>query len=346
MNDRQHRNNKSWVKWVVLFAILIAVNFIQLPYYFTVPGEAKVLTEVIEVEDGNEYEGTFMLTTIRMGKANIVNYTWSLFSDRRELIPEEQIRPEGETDEQYHHRQMMMMTGSQELAVLVAYNHAGEEAYFENYGVLVTSIIPDMDAEGKLEVGDKIVAIDGEEVLEVNTLFDILGEYEIGDEVPITYEREEETDTVTIEVQSFPEEIDPEGERGGIGIANPVTDRELIKNPEVLIDTDQIGGPSAGLMFTLEIYNQLIEEDITHGFEVAGSGAIDEDGNVGRIGGIKQKVYASHEAGADIFFAPDEEGIEGTNYQIAVEAAEQLGTDMEIVPVSHFEDALNYLESL
>ncbi|UTR15205.1 PDZ domain-containing protein [Salipaludibacillus sp. LMS25] len=346
MRETTYTTKKSWLKWLVLFGILFIINFVQLPYYFSVPGEAKILTEVIEVEDGNPYEGTFMLTTIRMGKANIVNYVWALASDKRELIPEEHVRPEGETDEEYHHRQLMMMTGSQELAVIVAYNYAGKEAYFENHGVLVTSVISGMAAEGNLEVGDRIVAIDGEEVLEIETLFDVLGQYSIGDNVPITFEREGDTYTVELQVDPFPEEIDPEGERGGIGIINPGTDRELVNTPEITIDTDQIGGPSAGLMFSLEIYNQLLDEDITKGHQIAGTGSIDEHGNVGRIGGVKQKVYASHEAGAEIFFAPAEQSEEGSNYEIALEAAESIGTDMEIVPVNTFEDALKYLESI
>lgn len=346
MREAPKRSNKSIVKWIVLFSLLIAVNFIQLPYYFTVPGDAKVLGEVIEVEDRNDYEGSLMLTTIRMGKANTVNYVWSLISDKRELLPEEQIRPEGETDEQYNHRQMMMMTSSQDLAILVAYDYAGKEAYFENYGVLVTTIIPDMDAEDKLEIGDRIIQIDGREVLEINTLFSMLGEYDVGEDVDITFERDGEVETSTITVELFPEAINPEGDRGGIGIANPVTDRQLIFNPDVEINTEQIGGPSAGLMFSLEIYNQLTEEDMTRGYDIAGTGTIDEDGNVGRIGGVKQKVYAADEVGADIFFAPNEEGAEGSNYQDALTTAESIGTDMKIVPVNTFSDALAYLETI
>jgi len=346
MREAAKHSNKSIIKWIVLFSILIAINFIQLPYYFTVPGDAKVLGDVIEVEDGNDYEGSLMLTTIRMGKANTVNYVWSLMSDKRELLPEEQIRPEGETDEQYNHRQMMMMTSSQELAVLVAYGHAEKEAFFENYGVLVTTIIPDMDAEGKLEMGDRIIEIDGTEVLEIDTLFSLLGEYDVGENVEIIFERDGETEETMIEVQLFPEEINPDGDRGGIGIANPVTDRELIHNPDVEIDTDQIGGPSAGLMFTLEIYNQLVEKDITKGYQIAGTGSIDEEGNVGRIGGVKQKIYAADGVGADIFFAPNEEGAEGSNYQEALATAESIGTDMKIVPINTFTDALKYLETI
>ncbi|MFC4735495.1 SepM family pheromone-processing serine protease [Bacillus daqingensis] len=348
MNEtgRQPRRNKGWIKWVVLVAVLLALNFVQLPYYFSMPGDAQPLTDVIEVEERNDYEGSFSLTTIRMGQANPVNFIWSYFSDQRELMPAEEVRPPGETDEMYQHRQLMMMASSQEQAILVAYNAAGFEAEFEEYGVLVTAVIPGMDIEGKLEPGDRITAINETDVLSIEEMFAALESAEIGDSVDVTFEREDEEMQETVEVQAFPEEIGAEEGAGGLGVSNPVTDRELIRDPEVEIDTNTIGGPSAGLMFALEIYNQLTEEDITRGYNIAGTGSIDEDGNVGRIGGVKQKVYASDEDGIDIFFVPVEEGREDSNYQIAIDTAETIGSDMEIVPVGTFDEAMDFLDSL
>ncbi|MBU9711236.1 SepM family pheromone-processing serine protease [Evansella tamaricis] len=346
MRESNKQQSGSYIKWTIFILILLAINYYELPYYFTIPGDAKVLTEVIEVEDGYDYEGTFMLTTVRMGKANVVNYIWAMFSDQREIIPENQIRPEGETDEEYQHRQLMMMAGSQELAVIVAYQHAGKTAFFENRGVFVTSVIPDMDAEGKLQMGDKIIAVDGDEVLDSTKLLSVLGEYNIGDSVTLTVEREGTVADVDIEIFPFPEDINATGDRGGVGIANPVTDRELVNEPEVSIDTAKIGGPSAGLMFSLEIYNQLVPEDITKGYHIAGTGTINEDGDVGRIGGVKQKVIASHNAGAAYFLAPNEGGSPESNYAIAQETADSLKTDMVVVPVDTFEEALEFLRNL
>ncbi|MDG5788308.1 SepM family pheromone-processing serine protease [Evansella sp. AB-P1] len=345
-NDNGKKRNQGYIRWVILIIILLFINFYQLPYYFTVPGDALVLTDVVEVEDRNEYEGSFMLTTVRMGQANVVNYVWALFSDQREIIPEEQVRPPGETDEEYRHRQLMAMTSSQDLAVLVAYEHAGKTAYFENHGVYVTGVIPEMDAEGKLQMGDKIKAVNGQEVLDHSKLLEVLSDYILGDQVTFTIERDDTVQDVTVEVMSFPEEYDDTGERVGIGIAQPVTDRELVRDPEVTIDTNRIGGPSAGLMFSLEIYNQLTEADITKGYQIAGTGAINEQGIVGRIGGVKQKVLASHNADADYFFAPHEGGASGSNYEIAKETAESLRTDMIVVPIDTFEEALEFLEEL
>ncbi|TMW73107.1 SepM family pheromone-processing serine protease [Alteribacter natronophilus] len=345
-NEKRRTIKGSAFSWGIFLLILVFINFYQLPYYFSIPGDAKVLSEVIEVDEGFEYDGSLSLTTVRMGRSNTVNYVWSLLSTERDLVHESLIRPEGESDEEYHHRQLMMMANSQDTAILVAYRNAGKEAYFENYGVIVTSFVEGMDAEAKLEPGDRITAVNGMETQTAQDLLDELGDARIGDQVELRVERDGDTLEVVLAVDHFPEELDPSGERGGIGIAHPVTDRELIKSPEVTIDTRQIGGPSAGLMFSLEIYNQLTEEDITRGHHIAGTGSLNEDGEVGRIGGVKQKVIAADSAGAAVFFVPNENGVEGSNYEIAMETAQSIGTDMEVAGIDTFDEALTYLENL
>ena len=107
-------------------------------------------------------------------------------------------------------------------------------------------------------------------------------------------------------------------------------------------------------MFTLEI-NQLMDEDLTKGYNVAGTGTMQETGEVGRIGGIDLKVIAADEADIEIFFAPDDELPEEvlknnpslrSNYLEAKEVAEKIGTKMKIVPVKTVDDALAYLEEM
>src|SRR5690625_671887 len=97
-------------------------------------------------------------------------------------------------------------------------------------------------------------------------------------------------------------------------------------------------------MFALEIYDQLIEEDLTKGYQIIGTGALDYNGNVLRIGGIDKKVVAADKAGCEIFFAPYEDGADDSNYELAKKTAEDIGTEMEIVPVDTFQEAVTYLE--
>ena len=147
-------------------------------------------------------------------------------------------------------------------------------------------------------------------------------------------------------------EIPGENGRAGLGVRFQ-EDRTLTTDPKVEFNTSNIGGPSAGLLFTLEIMNQLIDGDIAKGYNIAGTGEMLEDGTVGRIGGADFKVIAASRQGVEIFFAPDDDlpeevlarnpGLK-TNYEEAVEMAEKIGTKMKIVPVKTIDDALEYLD--
>lgn len=333
-------------RWIILIIILLFVNFYTLPYYFTKPGDAKVLNTVIEVEGAYEDEGTFMLTTVRMGKANVINYYWAKWSDTRELIHEKKLRPESETDEEYHHRQMMMMSSSQDNATIVAYNKAGKKAYHENYGVIVTGTVEEMSAYGELQLGDLIIAVDAKEITTVDELLTELKDKKKDDEVILTIVRDDTKKEVELFVTKFPESMETAQGRVGIGITSPITKRELIVSPSIKIDTDKIGGPSAGFMFSLEIYNQILGEDITKGYAIAGTGTINEAGEVGRIGGVKQKLIAAERAGANFFLAPNEFDSPTSNYTEALQAAEENNVKMKIVPIDTFDDAIKFLENL
>ncbi|MCM3616375.1 PDZ domain-containing protein [Sutcliffiella horikoshii] len=327
----------------LLIGIVLAVilNFVTLPYYVTRPGDAQVLRPLVTVEDGYEDEGSFMLTTVKMGKANIFTYAIAKVSEYQNIFPINQIRSEDESDEEYSYRQLHMMESSKETAIKIAYEKAGKEVEMLSKGVYVFSVKEGLAAEGKLKIGDRITHIDGEATATAENLMEFVGEKSIGDEIVLTFDRDEKEETTTITLGEHPE--DPN--RAGLGISL-LTDYEITMNPPITINTAQIGGPSAGLMFSLEIYNQLLEEDIAKGYQIAGTGAVNENGEVQRIGGIAQKIVAADKSGVDIFFAPNEKGAEGSNYQEAIVAAEDIKTTMKIVPVDTFDEAVEYLEQL
>lgn len=334
-------------RWLVPVALLFFLLFFQLPYYYSQPGSAITLHELITMEDSFDQEGRFMLTTVKMGRATIPFYLWAKVSPYYRLHSIEQLKYEGESDEQYHERQLMIMKQSQDAAKIVAYRHANKEVMIENKGVYVTSLINGMPAKEVLQSGDMIVQVDGEKVKTAEQLLQQLRGYSVDDEVTLTIERDENTFDVRVGFAPFPKELQASDEEAvGIGIAYPITARELTFDPDVQMDTSEIGGPSAGLMFALQIYNMLTPEDMTKGYAIAGTGTLNEEGKVGRIGGAGQKVVAAHKAGADFFLAPNEGGSPESNYVEAKRTAEQIGTEMQIVPVDTFEDALQFLQSL
>jgi Lon-like protease len=320
---------------------MIVGIFFSLPYYVSKPGIAKELAPIIQVADGTEGKGSFMLTTVRMGRANIYSYVEAKLFDYVELYPVEAILHETETQEEYNARQLHMMAGSKLNAIEVAYKKAGYPVDYEYKGVYVVQVVPDMPAEGKLRSGDRIIKVDGQEFSSSERFIEYVGKKEAGDQVELTIKREDKTKTVNVSVKPFKD--DPK--KFGIGISL-VDDKEIIVDPKVTVKTDEIGGPSAGLMFSLEIYDQLMEEDFTKGYKIAGTGTIDSKGTVGPIGGIDQKIVAADKAGAEIFFAPNEKGGKDSNYKLAVKTAQDIDSKMKVIPVDVIDDAIGYLEKL
>jgi Lon-like protease len=335
-------SRKTSIRLSILAAvILMASALYYLPYYVSKPGMAKELEPIIEVEGGYEEEGSFMLTTVRMGRANIYAYVIAMLSKYQEIYPVEDIRAENESDEEYTIRQLHMMDNSKTSAIEVAYKKAGLPVKYDYKGVYVMRVMPGMPADGKLVPGDHVFEIDGRIFKSSTEFIEYVSSKKAGDVVELAYKRNGKTDKVEVSLKAF----EDGSNRAGVGI-ELVDDKEIDVEPDVTVHSEEIGGPSAGLMFSLEIYNQLTEEDLTKGYAIAGTGTITSDGIVGRIGGIQQKVVAADKAGAEIFFAPFEKGVKDSNYEEAMVAAKDIKTKMKIVPVDTFDEAVSYLENL
>jgi PDZ domain-containing protein len=318
------------------------MTFIRLPYYVTQPGMASELEPIIEVEDGyRDEKGSLSLTTVRFGRANPLTYMWAKLNEFYYIHPLEEIKREDETDEEYYKRQLHMMEASQESAITIAYNKANKKVDYTFHGIYVDGIVKDMPAADVLKVGDRIYKVDNMKFQTAEEFIEYVSRKKEGEEVTISFERKDQQKQGTIKLAAFLD--DPE--KVGIGISL-ITDRDLDVEPDIELDTEEIGGPSAGLMMALEIYNQLTEVDITKGYDIAGTGTVNTAGEVGPIGGISQKIVAADNAGIDIFFAPNEKGSPTSNYHEAIEAGEKIKTDMKIIPIDTFDEAVTYLMKL
>lgn len=345
----RNRVGKLWPSAFIAIIIFSAGYYYPLPYYITQPGGAIELAPIVSVENGYPEEGTFMLLTVRMGGANVYNYALAKWDSYKEIIPKKVILAHYEDEEEYTQRQLHVMDASKESAIIVAYQLANKPVKIHNDGIMVVQTVENMPGREHFEFGDVITHVDGASISTSEELIEYIHDKQIGEAIVISYLRGEEERKATIHLATLPitEEEKAAGAlpRVGIGISL-VTQRQVEEEPPVEIDTERIGGPSAGLMFTLEIYNQLIEQDITKGYWIAGTGTINADGIVGRIGGIHQKIVAADNEEAEIFFAPHEQGAVGSNYDVAVKAAKDIETDMKIIPVDNVQDALDYLASL
>lgn len=239
------------------------------------------------------------------------------------VVPREIVIPEGQTQQQTDQENADMFASSQNSAVTVALRHEG-------YPVLVTvaSVVAGKPAEGHLRAGDVITAVAGKPIRSSADLVSDVQAAKAGQPLAISYTRGGAPGQTTVTP------IDGAGGKPQIGIT---TDQKQPSPITVKFSLDNVGGPSAGLMFTLGIIDKLEPEDLTGGKIIAGTGTIDDDGNVGAIGGIPQKMVAAYHAGARIMLAPAANCEEALHHPVK---------GLELVKVTTIDDALAALEQI
>ncbi|WP_161877674.1 SepM family pheromone-processing serine protease [Alkalibacterium sp. MB6] len=343
------KNNKRLFKGLFIVIAIYLLVFQPIPYYIERPGSAIEVNSMVEVNgEGDESEGEFMMTTVEMLQATPLSSLLQLFPYHT-VLGEEELLGNVEDYDAYRLIQNYYMTHSKNTAKAAAFNAADLPYQLEFFGVYVMSISQESDFSDSLEIGDSILSIDGQAFANTEEFIQYIADKDNGDTVTLTVERESEVFKASGELVELAETGNP-----GIGISL-VTRSTVQTEPSVSIESGSIGGPSAGLMFALQIYSMITEEPIRGDHTIAGTGTITEDGLVGRIGGVDKKVVAADREGASVFFVPDDEADALTleyfpdyksNYEVAVEAAEDIDTEMEIVPVKHISDAIAYLNEL
>jgi PDZ domain-containing protein len=226
-----------------------------------------------------------------------------------------------------------MMRVSKDAAVIAALHHLGI-AVFEETGLGIDTVRDDGPARGSLVAGDVIIAVDGVPITGFASLQDELATKSPGGAGIVTVENIDTRETRDVELE-WGEHPDRPGD-AYIGVNVVPRQVELPLPFEVEIDSGSIGGPSAGLAFTLTILDLLTAGDLTGGLDVAVTGTITGDGTIGPIGGVGQKAAAAREAGAAAFIVPLQN----------VEEAEAHAGSMPILGVSTLDEALSALESL
>lgn len=337
---------RGWRSWftngIVLVVAFVILFMVPVPYYIFQPGSALEVRPMIQLEGASNVEkGRFYMTTVSMREGNVIGYLLAHVDSRLELVPKEKVLGKGEDPEHYQYMQEEVMRESQQNAILAAYRQAGRSAKEQLLGVEVFRVLEGMPAAKVLKEGDIIRRVDDQKIDQTEDLLTYLGEKKPGEQVNLYYNRNGDQKEAKIKLSSLAASA---GEnRAGMGI-EPVTLRKVEATPKVTIQADEIGGPSAGLMFSLEILNQLGRSDLTNGLGVAGTGTISPEGKVGQIGGIQHKIIAAERENVDIFFVPADEKPEDSNEKVAKATAEKMGSDMTLVPVHTLNEAVQYLE--
>lgn len=339
------RSKIFYILIVLIILVAIALNVIQVPYFVSKPGTADKLAPMVKVSHGYKESGTLRLVTILQGKADLWDYLLAKydFNPYTEVTKAQYVTFPDESANEMRVRELNYMDTAQMTATYVAYKAANKHPKIDHQGVLILNVNSEMPAGKVLKAGDVIKDFDGKKVTQISDLEGQLKGLKLGDPVHLTVKRGKKLKEVHTELGEFPKNWLPKGvkHKTGLGILQS-DDITVDVNPTVKFNTEGIGGPSAGLMMTLEIFEQLTSEDLSKGYDVCGTGTIDFDGNVGPIGGIKQKVVAADKAGAKIFFAPESDH----EAKDAMAAAKDIKSKIKVVPVKTFDDAVNYLRSL
>ena len=309
---------------------------VELPYYAMSPGPVEDVADLITVADAETYpsEGTFYLLTVGLREVNVFEWFEARYLDSRvDLLDRDVIRPPGVSQEQVTRTNLEAMDESIDTAIFVALERLGYEVTFIGEGVEVLQVVDDTPAAGVIEVGDRFVVIAGQPVSTADQAGEIIRGFEVGDTITLSGSRGEEPLSVDVTLAPHP---DIEG-APLVGVVFDTVNLDLDLPIDVQVDSRNIGGPSAGMTYTLTILDLLTPGDLTKGHVIAGTGTIRFDETVGAIGGVRQKVFAARAIGVEIIFVPQD------NYSDALTA---IGDGVLIVPVTTLQDALDYLEAL
>ena len=322
-------------KAIVIFLIaLMPIGLIKTEYYFMSPGPPYQW----EIDYGNDenyaFDGNLFQLTVRRDEANVFVYLWSLINDSYDLYPREVILPDGVTPQELSEISIQNMRTSENVAIAVALKNIGYDIKSKGDGVSVVGLLEDSPVKDKLKKGDLINSINNTDIYSATEFIATLRTYSIGEIVSIGLLREIDGIKEQIFIKTtLVEHVEYEGEPMVGFLATTVNERFDFPF-EIDIKTGNVGGPSAGLMMALNVYNNLIPEDITNSMIVAGTGTIEIDGSVGPVGGIKQKIIAAKRAGAELILVPV------ANF----EEAKPLETDKtSIVAVDSFDEALSVI---
>ncbi|MCC4249454.1 MULTISPECIES: YlbL family protein [Microbacterium] len=330
---------------VVATLILFVFTFVPSPYVIQQPGPVLNTLGTSPDADGNEVplitvpgeqdtpsEGQLDLLTVQVNGNRERTPSWielaqAWFDPSRAVVPLERIFPSGQSTEQRNTENAALMSDSQLEASAAALRELGYDVPQD----IVVGTVDDAGASaGVLDLGDVITSLNGAPVANVE---EMRAAVQTGAGAPVTLGIDRDGTESSVSVT--PRLTDVNGEQQwllGVGLTLgfdlPV---------DVQIRLNNVGGPSAGMMFALGIIDKMSPGDLTGGEHIAGTGTIDADGNVGGIGGIRQKLYGARDAGADWFLAPQAN---------CNEVVGHVPDGIRVFSVSTLQDSLTVLETI
>lgn len=319
----------------VVLALLIAL--LPVPYVIYSPGRAyDVLGRdshgepLLSIEGIETYptDGHLHMTTVAVTRADastsLPEAVIAYWLPKRDALPRAAVYDPGKSSDQVRAEERLLMDTSQQDAVVAALRAAGQPV--EEHPV-VSTVTVSGPANDRLQPGDLILAVDGTTTKTPQEVQEAIRRGAVGDTIRLTVQRDRRT--MVVEVIATAGNRDPQLPVLGIEIGTGYR-----YSPRVNFGVSgDIGGPSAGLVFALALYDRLTPEDLLRGRSVAGTGEISPDGRVRPIGGLQEKIASAERSGARVFLVPAGNCVDLTG----------LETDMELLRVDTLDDAIDGL---
>jgi PDZ domain-containing protein len=317
-----------------ILVVLVAVAaLLPVPYVVYSPGpmENALGDDVISVEGAEtfETEGVLNLTTVGVTPADVrldlLSAMQAWVDPNRAIVPRDLVYGPDETAEQVREENARYMQRSQDSAKAAALRELG---YDVPESVVIEMVVDGSPADGTLEPGDVVEEVDGEPVTTPQDVIDAVRAHEPGETIDVVVDRSGEMLTATVGTVESDEGHAQVGAGVSVGYKFPI-------QVEVHIN-ERIGGPSAGMIFALAIYDTLTPGALLEGLRVAGTGEINGDGEIGAIGGIQQKIAAAVDDDIELFLAP------ASNCD---DVAGARNGDMQVVSIETLDDAIEAVEA-
>jgi Lon-like protease len=316
----------------VLLAAFLALLTLHTNDYIFLPDKAHPVAPLVEVQGGHDPTGNgIYFVDVIVSKATLLERLFPQLHEGADIYPADAINPPGVNDRQRQQLDLQDMRRSQQIAAAVALRTAGKKVVMRPVGARIIAVEQGKPAFGKLDEGDVIVAVDGKRVRSPGDVYLAMKKHTIGDVVAFTVRRGKQT--LVVRLKTVAPSSPPRRPIVGVLLETALDIHLPLK---VSINTHNVGGPSAGVAFALDILEEL-GRNVANGNRIAATGEIHADGSIGPIGGIKQKTIGAREAHVDAFVVPA-----GENARDARKYAHGL----RIIPVETFPQALRVLATL
>lgn len=320
---------KDNFKEIIFLIIFTCFCFYDTGYSIYKPGGIINVDERIKGDNLYKSEGSFNMAYVGFMEGKAPIYLFAKLMPNWEIVKNEDIVVDDENMKTTMLRDKLDYKLAMNNALYVALNYSNTKYEIKDEKHYIYYLTK--ENESQLEVGDELVSYDNNKYTSLSDFKSYINSLNVGDKIKLEYIRDGKTGFSDVSI------YEEEGNKLlGISIVS-LLDIETDNNIEITSKASE-SGPSGGLMTTLSIYNALTKEDLTGGKRIVGTGTIDRDGNIGKIGGVNYKITSAADKNADIFICADD------NYEEVMEEVNKYNYKIKIIHGKTFEEIINQLK--